>query len=121
MIELFKLTGLSDLTLELSEFQVEHCSTGAMFNITYGFIDDAKTCSERCIINLEHADSFIATNASLSESDAILIADAAYFLRSSNNTDNDDDGMPYSSKRLNEITIGFKHTETGLLEIGYDF
>ena len=102
MIELFKLTGLSDLTLELSEFQVEHCSTGAMFNITYGFIDDAKTCSERCIINLEHADSFIATNASLRESDAILIADAAYFLRSSNNTNNDDDGMPYSSKRLNQ-------------------
>ncbi len=117
MIELFKIIGLDDLTLETSKFVVEHCQSGASFNVTYGFIDDVANCSEQNIFKLEHADTFIATNAVLGHSDALLIAEGAYFLRSSMNSDLDEDESEYSGKRLNSVTVGFKLNSQGLLQI----
>ena len=121
MIELFKITGLSDLTIAATNFSVEHCRSGATFDIAYGCIDDSMNRSEQNIFNLEHADTFIATNATLGHSDALLIAEAAYFLRSSHNTDLDEDDAEYSGKRLQAVTIGFASNDDGLLQIKYTY
>lgn len=121
MIELFKVIGLSDLTIAATDFSVEHCRSGATFSIAYGFIDDAMKRSEQNIFSLEHADTFIATNAILGHSDALLIAEAAYFLRCSHNTDHDEDGAEYSGKRLQAVTIGFALDNDGLLQIKYAY